>query len=130
MVEICTHRPNFVPFARTVNALNKVSRTLQEERRRERTTRGSGLVSHSTPQGLNLPPVTFDNFQSIVASELPEFDPSTLSSMPDFPMTFDGSLHPMGFVRALENDFIGRNWHDNWWDLNGGVDEAMVIPER
>ena len=40
-------------------------------------------------------------------------------------MTMDGDPDPLGYVRALENDFIGRNWNGEWWDASTGVDADM-----
>lgn len=130
MAQACELRQDFLPFVKTVNALNKVTRSLQDERRREKSTTGIGAMSEGSQmplQGDNLPIMaTFDNFQNLVASELPQFDATSFPSLPDFPMTLDGDFHPLGFVRALENDFQNRNWHDNWWDLSGGAGGSMT----
>ncbi|CAO2650629.1 Nn.00g019210.m01.CDS01 [Neocucurbitaria sp. VM-36] len=129
MAQACAVRQDFLPFAKTVNALNKVSRSLQDERRKDQSIDGINEMSEATqlpPHGVHLPTATFDNFQDLVASELPQFDATSFPSLPDFPMTLDGDFHPLGFVRALENDFQNRNWHDNWWDLSGGAGEGMT----
>lgn len=125
MARVSAARRGFVPFATTVNAMNRVSRSLQEERRRAKhgVTMRSG--DYSSPQGLNLPSANFDTLQNLVASELDQFDPATITALPDFPMNVDGDFHPLGFVRALENDFQSRSWHDTWWDFNGGPSEGM-----
>lgn len=74
---------------------------------------------------MNLP-TSFDTFQNLIASELPQFDSTAFPSLPDYPMNMDGELHPLGFVRALENDLQNRNWQDGWWDMNTGTDEQIV----
>ncbi|KAF1841025.1 uncharacterized protein K460DRAFT_371020 [Cucurbitaria berberidis CBS 394.84] len=131
MAQASTRRWDFFPFAKTINALNKVSRSMQDEKRAARaTTAMGGEGTHIPPmQGVNFPTSSLDNFQNLVASELPHFDAASFPSLPDFPMTLDGDFYPPGFVRALETDFQNRNWHDNWWDLSGGAGEdGPAIP--
>lgn len=126
MAETSARRLNLSPFAKTITALNKVSRTLQDERRRVKGMNELGLSRTQPVAGLNLPPTTLDTFQNLVASELPHFDPSAFTLGSDFPMNLEGEFRAQGFVRALENDFIGRNWQNSWWDLSGGVEEVMA----
>jgi hypothetical protein len=47
---------------------------------------------------------------------MPEFDMSAFAPFPEFPFNFEDGTQPLGFVRALENDFTARNWHEGWWD--------------
>jgi hypothetical protein len=111
-----TIHPDLKPFAKTIKALNKVSRTIQDSRRK-RPFSAEGCpadMSNSQPQPDNLDPMTMSNL-----------DPSAFDNFPGFPMTMDGDPDPLGFVRAMENDFIGRNWHENWWDMGGGLDNGM-----
>lgn len=123
-------RTNLVPFAKTINALNRVSRTLQDERRRQNSTREHGIPNIGPVEGMNVPS-TYGAFQNLMATELPDFDSSTFNFIPDLSTNLDGDFYPQSFVRALENDFIGRHWHSNWWDLNGGMDAEMnVVSER
>ncbi|KAJ4986668.1 fungal specific transcription factor [Stagonosporopsis vannaccii] len=101
------------PFTKTIKALNKVSRTIQDSRRRRPGSPvGQPGGSSGTQQQSN-------NVNSNGA--LPDLDPLAFDTIPDFPMTLDGDPDPLGFVRAMENDFIGRNWNDNWWDMGGGM---------
>ena len=72
-----------------------------------------------------MPPPSLDTFQNLMANELPDFDPSTFALFPDFPMNMDGEFQPQDFVRALESDFIERNWQNPQWDLGGGAGEIM-----
>lgn len=95
MSEASSKRADFSPFARTINALNQVTRTFQDERRRAKT---AGPTVGQT------------------ADVMPEFDMSAFAPFPEFPFSFDDSTQPLGFVRALENDFTARNWHEGWWD--------------
>jgi len=132
MAHISSQYPDFAPFVKTINALNRVSRILQDERSLAKTTNVAGRVESSTAESANLPWAGLDAFQNLVASELPDFDPSAFSSIPDFSPDFQGDLYPCGFVRALENDLVGRNWQADWWDLDGygvtgGTDE---MPSR
>lgn len=94
MTDASAQRADFVPFARTIDALNKVSRTIQDERRKA----GEATMA--------------------------DFDMSAFASFSDFPVTFEDGNQPLGFVRALENDFTTRNWHEGWWDA--GVDKEIV----
>jgi hypothetical protein len=114
-----TIRSDLKPFAKTIKALNKVSRTIQDGRQNKRplTAQGQTSDANDTHQQTN-------NMSSNIA--MPELDPSAFDTFPDFPMTMDGDPDPLGFVRAMENDFIGRNWHDNWWDMSGGMDNGMA----
>lgn len=122
MVKTCTVLSDFVPFAKMVNALNKVSRAIQDGRRNNRPDFLSGEV---TPNVSN----TQQQFQNM-ASIMPNIDYSAFGSFADLPMNAEGGLDPLGLVRALENDFTGRNWHESWWDMEGGTDEAMTgIPD-
>jgi hypothetical protein len=114
-----TIRSDLKPFAKTIKALNKVSRTIQDGRRNKRplTAQGQTSGANDTHQQTN-------NMTSNIAMH--ELDPSAFDTFPDFPMTMDGDPDPLGFVRAMENDFIGRNWHDNWWYMSGGMDNGMA----
>jgi len=147
MTEACVTHKDLAPFAKTINALNRVSRTLQEERRKSMTTPrdaggGGEAQYHNATQGRvnqhqqhQLPHTSFDTIQNLVANELPDFDMSAFASMPDFSMNVEGDFQSHGFFRALENDLVMKNWPTgDWWDLSGGgdgVDEAMgQVPGR
>jgi len=119
MAQSCAERQDLIPFAKTINALNRVSRSLQDERRRGPATVDS---SDSVAQGMNMPPTSFDTIQNLMASELPDIDMSAFSSMPDYTANMDGDFQSLGFLRGLENDFVTRNWQTDWWDLGGGGD--------
>jgi len=109
MARAATVRADFVTFERTINALNKVARAIQDERRQKH------VVSSATAT-VYQPPI-FDTFQDF-ANTIPDFDASTLQMFGDIStdQVAGGGFHPMGFVRALENDFVGRNWNEHWWD--------------
>ncbi|KAK1917855.1 hypothetical protein P3342_000572 [Pyrenophora teres f. teres] len=106
MAKISTQRPGFEPFAKTIDALNRVSRILLDERRLARTTDVVTQMDPNAIEGVDLPWVGFDAFQNLVATELPDFDPSTFPSLPDYSMDVEGDFYPSGFFRALENDFM------------------------
>jgi hypothetical protein len=100
-------RTDFLPFARTINALNKVSRSIQDERRKAA------------------------NLAATTGEVIPDFDFSAFASFPDFPFNFEDSSQPFGFVRALENDVIARNWNEGWWDIGTSIDDPLSgVPER
>jgi hypothetical protein len=94
-------RTDFMPFARAINALNKVSRGIQDERRK----------------AVNPVAATGDS-----TNGLPEFDISAFASFPDFLFNFEETAQPFGFVRALENDVIARNWSGGWWDVGNDLE--------
>jgi hypothetical protein len=125
LTEASVQRQDVVPFAKTINALNRVSRTLQDERRKEKTMSETRNSTSGATQGLALPTTVFDTFQNLVASELPDFDASLFSTLPDYNMNIDGDFQSLGFVRALEDDFVARNWHGDWWNLNDEVNEGI-----
>jgi hypothetical protein len=130
MSQTSTQRQDFVPFAKTINALNKVSRTLQDERRKAVSLNGTSNPGYNDIREPNLPSSSYDTFQDLVANELPDFDMSAFS-LPNYPSNVEGDFQPLGFFRALENDFVTRNWQPDWWDLSGGVIEGMAdIPGR
>ena len=109
-------RADLLPFTKTIQALNKVARTVQDSRTKmakAQSARGSGVA-----------PQQPDAFGT-AATLMPELDLSAFDTWPDFPMTMDGDPDPLGYVRALENDFIGRNWNGEWWDGSTSVDSGM-----
>lgn len=123
-----TFHSDLKPFMKTIKALNKVSRTIQDSRRSRELGSPDGQPggSSGTQQQLN------NHTNSLAVSDL---DTLAFDTIPDFPMTLDGDPDPLGFVRAMENDFIGRNWNENWWDMGGGVNGNMengmtFLPER
>jgi hypothetical protein len=124
MTDVSTQRPDFVPFANTINALNRVSRTLQDERRRGAALAETRAPGYSAMDDPNIPWSSYDTFQDLVATELPDFDMSAFS-LPDYPNSVEGDFQPLGFFRALETDFVARNWQPDWWDLSGGTGEGM-----
>ncbi|KAF3043150.1 hypothetical protein E8E12_004905 [Didymella heteroderae] len=111
-----TIRPDLEPFTKTIKALNKVSRTIQDSRRKR------PLSADGHPANMSSRQTQPDNLNTL---SIPDLDPSAFDTFPDFPMTMDGDPDPLGFVRAMESDFIGRNWHENWWDTSGGLDTGM-----
>jgi hypothetical protein len=69
MTDVSTQRPDFVPFAKTINALNRVSRTLQDERRRGAALAETKAPGHSAMDDPNIPWSSYDTFQDLVATE-------------------------------------------------------------
>jgi hypothetical protein len=130
MTQVSTQRQDFVPFAKTINALNRVSRTLQDERRRGAALAETRPPGYSAMNEPTAPSSNYDTFQDLVANELPDFDMSAYS-LPDYPTNIKGDFQPHGFFRALESDFVARNWQPDWWDLSGGAIEGVPdIPGR
>lgn len=130
MNEACAQRRDLVPFTKTIDALNRVSRTLQDERRKAMTPSMTDRVGYTGAQGFNLMPTSFDTVQNLVATELPDFDMSSFS-VPTYLPDTEGDFQSLGLFRALENEFVARNWQANWWDLGSSVDERLGrTPER
>ncbi|KAF2866738.1 hypothetical protein BDV95DRAFT_583707 [Massariosphaeria phaeospora] len=139
----CAIHPDFVLVCNTINALNKVSRSIQAQRRNPASSRSqpNTSVSASTstapaqPQDFTLPagpsfllPATS---AALVTSHASILDFSNPNGFPfiDFPLNLDGDFPALGFVRAVENDVIGRNWHEGWWDMGGDGDLGGLPPE-
>jgi hypothetical protein len=109
MAETSTVRPDLVPFARTINALNKVSASFQYERRMAKAA---------------------DSAVGLTAENMPEFDMSAFASFPDLPFNFEDGTQPLGFFRALESDLTRRDWHEGWWDAGAGLNNPMMNVDR
>ncbi|KAF1993490.1 hypothetical protein P154DRAFT_582758 [Amniculicola lignicola CBS 123094] len=136
MKKACKVHPEYVPITNTILALNKVCRTTQDSRRHKdspsidaipntsvqpladliQLPSPSQLQRPTTSRGLN-PPASFA-LGDIPGSDLPFSFPQDLS-------LDSGEFHPMGAMRALENEFIERNWHETWWDMNGDMDMGL-----
>lgn len=112
---------DFDSFAKTVNALNKASRTIQDVRR-EQTNSVSQDGQHRIPSldevHPTFNPFTIGTFQDL-ASAIPSFNTSVFSNGGD--LAIDGAGGSYGFMRALEHDFVGRNWNEAWWDMEGAL---------
>ncbi|KAH8723455.1 hypothetical protein GQ44DRAFT_741061 [Phaeosphaeriaceae sp. PMI808] len=104
MAEASISMIDFKALAATINALNKVSRTIQDERRK---AKAAGPVSGD------------------IANIIPDFNASVFASHPNFPFHFEDVPQPLGFVRALESDFVARNWHEGWWDVGDGMEDPI-----
>ncbi|KAH8727675.1 hypothetical protein GQ44DRAFT_770234 [Phaeosphaeriaceae sp. PMI808] len=104
MAEASISMVDFKTLSRTINALNKVSRTIQDERRRVKTV---------------------DPLTGEIPNIMPDFNASFFASYPEFPFNFEDVPQPLGFVRALENDFVTRNWHEGWWDVGDDMEDIM-----
>ncbi|KAF2681575.1 hypothetical protein K458DRAFT_76235 [Lentithecium fluviatile CBS 122367] len=133
MIQTSFLQANFETMAKTINALNKVSRAYQEERRKNIALLASGGVAgaqypftltrseRQQDRGFNLPPSTFGGFQNPVSPRV-QFPTAGFPLLPEF--SGEENIQPLSFVRALENDFIGRNWHEDWWDIGGDLDHT------
>lgn len=48
---------------------------------------------------------------------LPSLGSSTTATTGALPNDeLEGLQEPIDFVRAIEEEFVWRNWHDNWWE--------------
>ncbi|KAF2192197.1 hypothetical protein K469DRAFT_307028 [Zopfia rhizophila CBS 207.26] len=131
----CSLQPDFMPIYNTINALNKVSRTIQESKRD-----GAFPATPRPTTATNTPPTNSqastmgDQYQPAQQFEFHQLGAdifqglasplrATNGQMLEFP--FPQDLQPLGLVRALENDFNSKNWHDNWWDMNGTMNSTF-----
>ncbi|KAK2794501.1 hypothetical protein FQN52_008079 [Onygenales sp. PD_12] len=139
----------FVPISNAINALNQVSRVIQEQRRtiaRAPCLQGTPLQVPDMPSshgqrpafakrpqqqagaGYTTPPSPNPNPMT-TSAETPQIQfpapPEDLFSSMEIPMLPDASMiefedgfEPMEYMRAVENEFIGRNWHESWWNFD------------
>jgi hypothetical protein len=141
MTRTCSVRPNFVPFANTIAALNRVSRAIQDERLRLRcqqnqvtttTTTAEATTGTADREGGGGGGSGRDPSDAAMLDALPAaFDMAAFQELASRPLgsgqlaattaaaAAEGEMDPLGFVRALENDFIARNWHEDWWEMDG-----------
>jgi hypothetical protein len=117
---------DFLPLSKTINALNKVSRKVQDSRRNPISMQTASTFSPPLEQNQphqQLPP----NLSLPSSTDILNPNPGSLGfSFPYFPdfglnIDQDGNFQPLGFVRAVENDFIARNWHEEWWHMDGDI---------
>jgi len=125
MCQTSTLRTDFVALTKTVKALNKASRTMQDWRREQANHTGyvdlaprSADGDARVPQPNHHHTVNVDPFQDLVDA-IPNFDTSAFANFANMPM--DGTGIPHDFVRSMEHDFLGRNWNEDWWDMGGEV---------
>ncbi|PVI00138.1 hypothetical protein DM02DRAFT_563555 [Periconia macrospinosa] len=113
MIQASSARPQFATLERTINALNKVARAIQDERRQRTASR----TTTATPTDTH--PATFGTFLDF-ASSIPNLDASAFETFGDFSAAEIGAGDNggLGFVRAVETDFVGRNWNSFCWDIN------------
>ncbi|KAL4960101.1 uncharacterized protein BDV14DRAFT_205029 [Aspergillus stella-maris] len=144
MSEIALIRPNFVPIANAMRALNDVSRAVHSRQQLPNLT----VVGPAPRSQAYYDPVSSVDPQ--VPSQMPVFNPfESLQNLPaDFPLqtpndpsggfgvpfqlqnqvAFDWGpasdtrpgtartvSQPVDFVRAIESELIWRDWHESWW---------------
>lgn len=141
MQRTCEAYPDLIPISRIINALNKVSRTTHDHQRQD-AAHSTGAIGEElniscqplstntiTPAppnqqqqymqqqyGLNLPTTTLDQGQLLLSPvfHLPATD---LSTVQDLPINIENEVDPLDFIKALEIDIMGKNWHELWWDV-------------
>lgn len=141
MIEAAALCRDFALISKIVNALNKASRAVLEKNKERashiaRTDSTQSILRQRGHQSLHDPDL--DNFaslatdtsQSFLDSMQQDLDISSLSFISDFPRV-NSDFQPQQFIRAVENDFTGRDWHESWWDMGGSVDtELQSIAQR
>ncbi|KAL4875120.1 hypothetical protein BJY04DRAFT_224316 [Aspergillus karnatakaensis] len=145
VAKIITHvsrvRPDFVPIAEALGALNDVSRAVHSGR--EVTLSQPPAVAEQSQ--FDVPAATVQPFPPVeclqnLSSDLPlqSTDPNGMFGVPfqlqnQFTFDWDPSSadqqsvtrpdtaqtisQPLDFVRAIENELIWRNWHESWWNV-------------
>lgn len=122
----------FTPILNAVNALNHISRITQENRitlKMGSESAETSLSSYTNPSmefpSTSLNHHTDSNIMTGVGTPQINFHISTQEfSEFEYPLPQDflantgETFEPIGYMRAVENEFIGRNWHENWWDIN------------
>lgn len=123
----------FIPISTAVNALNQVSRTIQENQMACGAEAGGPPETASSPQtipsqgqSLQVPVPQNGPHGSSAATgtQAPQFHfpPSTqefYSFETQLPQDFSlNRKEGMGYTRAVENEFVERNWHESWWNIN------------
>ncbi|KAL4952086.1 hypothetical protein BDW69DRAFT_168565 [Aspergillus filifer] len=145
MSEIALIRPNFVPIANAMRALNDVSRAVHSRREplpnltvvglASRPQADSDPVSSADPQVPSQMPV-FNPFESLqnLPADFPLQTPDDLSGGFGVPFQLQNQVafdwgpasdtrpgtartvsQPVDFVRAIESELIWRDWHESWW---------------
>lgn len=118
----------FIPIYNAVSALNRISKIIQENRSAPKpsTTRtlhaqtNATMPQHQQPHQQTFPvsdpPQGYPQELSLtIGTDVPQFnflDPSA-----DLPVSFGSEIQPMGYTRAIEDQFVARNWHENWWNF-------------
>lgn len=141
MKRACEIRSDLNPLSNIISALNKVSRSLQESRRIQalgvmESSRSSNQQQQtqndvqSTSGLVPVPPNSNTSHQVVTPAPDAAFAGplvSDFASLQDFSMNTNGEMLPLDFIRTLENDFIGRNWHEGYWDMGTAMDVNMEL---
>jgi hypothetical protein len=142
MEQACTVHADLAPFSNIIKALNKVSRAMQDSRcygptqpntqsttaHAETNVADASNVTHlqqtdsqtqqpHTVSPLISPTMYMDSYQTLLAPMLDSHTSPNLAFPAFNPTILD--FEPFGFMRMLESDFIGRNWHETWWAMDG-----------
>lgn len=122
MTQASSLRTDFASMAKTINALNKVSRTFQDDRLKNTPTTAR-LLSNPDQQsnGFNPPASTLSEFQPPL-SDTSQHAAAEISTFPEF--TGDGYLEALDFVRSLETDLLEGNWHEELWNIDSGTNST------
>lgn len=145
----------FIPISNAVNALNQISKTIQEHYWRRKTPSTTTQIQTDTNTNPHTP-ITESSQAPFTESQQHHQDqnqnqnnflprsgltpgladsgqivnfPTSIEDFAEFEATFPRNLsfglnegfQPMGYMKAVENEFIGRNWHESWWNNNGGI---------
>ncbi|KAF2740046.1 hypothetical protein EJ04DRAFT_483631 [Polyplosphaeria fusca] len=136
--DACKINSNFVPISKTVDALNKASRTILESHRQQAqdslesnqtSLNATGDWTSNTPQSSSFQQSqstdVHQSFDGIAFPEVSLQELADFSFLQDLSMPPEASFEPIDFVRALENEVIGKSWHNTWWDMKGDLDEGL-----
>lgn len=134
-------RSEYIPVANAVASLNHVAKHVQLTQTSQSPTRQwDGLWSPSTFQlqdqgfcvadsvvsqkAISCQPVTTADQQTHFAHWLPEFDGIQFATVQDFQHAAElESFQPLEYMQAVENEFTGRDWGTEWWNV--AIDEPL-----
>ena len=122
----------FIPISNAVNALNRISKIIQEHRPAPKPSTiphmsqpqtAAAVPQQQQPQQQTFPVSGPSHAQQgypqdvnlTIGTDIPQFNFFGPSS--DLPVSFGSEIQPMGYTRAIENQFVARNWHENWWNV-------------
>jgi hypothetical protein len=136
-------RGELTPVANALTALNGVCRTLQDSKR-SGCYHPTSLTHQPSESAGALPRMTYPpgSHNPGLVSRIPGISSSMVGLVPlpadglpfngDFGMPLSHRIsagNPLEYMRELESDFVGRNWHDNWWYIDPVTGESARVQE-
>lgn len=111
-------RSEIIPISNAVNALNHITKAIQENRIASAATKTTQPMPSIIPS-TEYPPTQQNyplGFDAMSGVDIPQIN--FLDSTLDLPVDLGEGFQPMEYTRAVENELVGRNWHENWWSIS------------